>query len=67
MKLKDLTVKQISSLVYLLVAILVLVYLLLFTDRSNSWVAVGLFTLQAAILVYLNVFDSTDSSESPDN
>lgn len=58
MKLEKLTGKQIVTLSYLLVCLLVLIYLLLFTERSNVWVAVGLFTVQAAILVYLNVIDS---------
>lgn len=58
MKLEKLTGKQIVTLSYLLVCLLVLIYLLLFTERSNVWVAAGLFTAQAAILVYLNVIDS---------
>lgn len=56
--------KQIASLVYLLVCLLVLGYLLIFTERSNIWIAVGLFTLQAVILVYLNVFRPPNSSTS---
>ncbi|WP_158860431.1 hypothetical protein [Lunatibacter salilacus] len=55
MTLKKLKAKQIASLVYLLVCLLVLGYLLIFTEQSNIWVAVGLFTLQSAVLVYLNV------------
>lgn len=64
MKLKDLKAKQIASLVYLLVCLLVLGYLLIFTERSNIWVAVGLFTLQAAILVYLSVFSPPNPPNS---
>lgn len=66
MKLKDLKGKQIASLVYFLVCLLILGYLLLFTERSNLWIAFGLFTLQAGILVYLTLFNTTDSSKSPD-
>ncbi|HSI77065.1 MAG TPA: hypothetical protein VK957_14290 [Lunatimonas sp.] len=65
MKLKNMKAKQIASLVYLLVCLIVMGYLLIFTERSNLWVAVGLFTLQAAILVYLNVFSHPDSSTHP--
>lgn len=65
MKLKSLKGKQIASLVYLLVCLLVLGYLLIFTERSNLWVAVGLFTLQAGILVYLNVFNPPNSATHP--
>lgn len=64
MKLKNMKAKQIASLVYLLVCLLVLGYLLIFTERSNIWIAVGLFTLQAVILVYLNVFRPPNSSTS---
>lgn len=66
MKLKDLKGKQIASLVYFVVCLLVLGYLLLFTGRSNLWIAFALFTLQAGILVYLTIFNTTDSSESAD-
>lgn len=64
MKLKDLKAKQIASLVYFLVCLLVLGYLLIFTERTNIWVAVGLFTLQASILVYLSVFSPPNSPTS---
>ncbi len=64
MRLKNMKAKQIASLVYLLVCLLVLGYLLIFTERSNIWIAVGLFTLQAVILVYLNVFRPPNSSTS---
>lgn len=65
MKLKNMNAKQIASLVYLLVCLLVLGYLLIFTQRSNLWVAVGLFTFQAVILVYLNVLNPPKTSDSP--
>lgn len=61
MKINDLKAKQIALLVYLLVCLLVFGYLLIFTERSNIWVAVVLFTLQAAILVYLNVYRPPNS------
>jgi hypothetical protein len=65
MKLKNMNAKQIASLVYLLVCLLVLGYLLIFTQRSNLWVAVGLFTFQAVILLYLNVLNPSKTSDSP--
>jgi uncharacterized membrane protein len=65
MKIKDFENKQLASLGFFLVCILALGYLLIFTERSNLWIAAGLFTMQAAILVYLNVYDARNTPNSP--